>query len=129
MAEGWSRQAMQIPEGMASRFTAEATKFGPQSVKLLGTAAVGMLLGMPPAIREDLYLWLTRRLWRSEDPLTPEEVWTQLCAMIEEKNRAGPPASKRQGQDEQSHFVSRILSPEVSLPPDRRPNGPKRKRA
>jgi len=121
MAEGWARQALQVPEGMARRFTGEADRYGPNSVKLLGTLALGILLGMPKAQRDDLYIWITRRLWDGDEDLSSEEIWRQVERVVAAKppsdgcidTRAVQPSVGPGG----THQVTRLLDPSVSLPP------------
>lgn len=121
MAPGWGRVSLQVPLPVVAIWRAEAATKGQSSVKMLGTVATGLLLGMPAPVRDELYLQVSRLSWKGLQDLTPEVLWQMLRAILAE-HEAGRPVGK-------DWYVDRILSPEITLPPGRRPgDGTKRAR-
>ncbi len=114
MAEGQVQQTIQMPQQFRQIFRAEAMARGHSSVKHLGTLATGLLLGMPPAARHALYVWISTMRPGELRDLQPEDVYKAFARLMHIEGET--PDNERV-----AWLVTRILSPEISLPPEERP--------
>lgn len=100
---GWTRQMMQLPTTLASILRGAVAEEGYGGVKAIGTAAVAMYLGAPPAVREALMEYVLLSTRRDPNNVDIDRAW----AVVEQTIRAGS----------QTHRVDRILDPEVTPRP------------
>lgn len=114
MAAGWKQQQLQLPLEMGAVFRAEATQKGANAVKILGTLGVGVLLGMPARVREELFVWGMKQTWDGPEALTIEAVWEQFKQQLAE---ARIEAGDKTEPEEIRWEITRILDPEVTPPP------------
>lgn len=118
---GWKRIAFDVPEGMAAKFEAARQRMPTDSVKLLGTAAVGTFVTLPEATQEALYEWAHHNELRP-DRIDYGKVMALLLRMLHDMGADDLPptesAPKSSPEDRAiTHYVSRILDPEVTPPP------------
>jgi len=111
--QGWARQQLQIPEDLRKILVAESKYRGQGSIKILGTLAIGVLLGMSQSARDKAYLAVTRASWGEAHDLTPEKVFEIFMQAIEETQRENPES----GDHEPLFEVTRILDPELTPKP------------
>lgn len=114
MPPGWKRISLQIPIPLSRVWVREAENKGVSSIKTMGTAAVAVYLGMPEPVRDEFFQEVQRLTWGGAADISPEAVWTLLRAMLL-AHEAGEPL-RREWQ------VTRILDPELTLPPGRKPS-------
>lgn len=117
---------MQLPEGFADQLTDEAASKGSSSLKILGTTAVGLLLGMPQEVRDELYLWVVRQAWDGPDDLTPEGIWSAMIEFaVKDPNVTADVTGKIEKINRPpSPSVSRMIGPDDVPPRGRQPRGP-----
>lgn len=82
MAPGWVQQTIQLPEKFRAAMRGDAGTRGHSSIKTLGTAAVGILLGMPDDVRHVLYLWTHARIIRHGADVEPREIYAAFKAIL-----------------------------------------------
>lgn len=113
-APGWVQQSIQIPEAMREEFRAEAGRIPGHGVKMLGTLAVGLYLGLPDEIQRRMYHWLNDRLYKDggEPKLTARQVLEAFVAISEEIDSQ----SVQTGE----HVLTRILDPELTPEPGKK---------
>lgn len=106
MPPGWKRVSLQIPISLARLWGAEAESKGVSSIKTMGTGAVALYLGLPPAVRDEFFQRVQRMTWGGTSDIDPEAIWTLLRAIL----RAHEAGETLTPQWE----VSRILDPELT---------------
>lgn len=62
--DGWVRQGIQLPAWLRERLSDEAAEKGHASIKVIGTTAIAMYLSLPKEMRDDLFIQVTRMIWR-----------------------------------------------------------------
>lgn len=82
MPEGWRQQSLQIPDEFHEAFRGEAARWGQSSVKILGTVAVGLLMGMPEDARREFYFWMLRILHDPDQSLSARAVFEKLLDLL-----------------------------------------------
>lgn len=97
--EGWIKQGVQIPKHLRERLEVEANEKGVSSIKLLGTTAFCVILGMPAEIRDDLYALVSRMSWKGPENIDEDQVWRELSVLVQrsvnsEKRSKGTAAEK-----------------------------------
>ena len=55
---------------------------GPQSVRFMGTAAIGILLGLPPEVRDEVFAHVQRERWTNNRDVDHDEVWSVFEAAL-----------------------------------------------
>lgn len=115
---GWTRQSIQLPIAISETMRVAAQSEGYGAHKLLGTAAVSVLLGMPKEVRDSIidYVSLTTR--RDPTALDPREVWEKLVQLLTAR-----------GEAKYEHFVDRILDPELTPVPGEKKSDKQSKKA
>lgn len=64
--KGWKKTQFYVPEAMLSDLDAARRSLPSGSMKLIGTAAVGLFVGLPPEVRAAAYEWAHRNELRPE---------------------------------------------------------------
>jgi len=75
MQIGTSRLALQVPDGIHADFRLDIQDRGPQSLRFMGTGAVGLMMGMPKDIRDKIFRYVQRERWENYREVNSEEVW------------------------------------------------------
>jgi len=96
----WTQQALQIPIDLAAILRAEAKQKQSGSIKVLGSAAVALLLGMPSDVRDGLAKWVLQSAWDDPSKITPEAAWTHFLEILKEGTVG-------------ERYIDRIVDPEV----------------
>lgn len=108
-APGWTKQGLTIPIALRKTLAAEANRMDSTPVKLIGTAALSVYLGMPEPARANFIVAIHRKTFekRLED-ITPEEFFEMFMGAV----------SQSEGEAEGGEWhVTRILDPELTPPP------------
>jgi hypothetical protein len=107
-APGWTKQGLTIPVGLRKMLAAEANRHASTPVKLIGTAALSLYLGMPEYARTNFVMAIHRATFdkRLED-ITPEQFFEMFMEAV----------SSSEGSSEPEWEVVRILDPELTPPP------------
>jgi len=120
MEPGYSQQGLQIPTHLQQAFRKEVGKLGSGGVKIAGTTALSIYMGMPPKLREWLYLWVLQQSWSGADQIKPEEVYQRFLRFIVESEKPGIPivGDTEAGGDpvQPTHYVDKILDPAIKRP-------------
>lgn len=132
--DGWERQGVTIPKQVWAALRGLAGKRGHGSMKVITTAGLSVVAGMPEHARERLLRWIAITEWdHGPAALTPEAVWQQLLEVIREdignarvigpveRVEAPKPSAEalaarlkeRPLPTEQTHEVTRILDPRI----------------
>ena len=119
----WDRLALQVPASLAERFRELAhSEEHQRGVKLAGTAAAALWVGLPARVRQPLLDWaaqVERNPDLAESPEAAATVFaTILRSLIELRGASGPTESKpvtATPQEDTGWFVDRILDPQVLL--------------
>lgn len=99
-ARGWAQQNIQMPRDLVKIFRAESAQRQPHGVKVNGTAAVALFLGLPDELRERLAHWVLTTSWSNPDGVTPEGAMTVFAEALAEPDDGG-------------HYIDRILDPSL----------------
>lgn len=137
---GWGKQGVVVPDVVWKPLRQLADQKGYGSLKLLATAGLGLLVGMPEHIRTRLVKWVMQADYDNPDTITPEAIWQEFVKAFADDNNNAVPTTARPVRvpivepplpTPQTHAVTRILDPNITLPPDQRPDAaavtPKRK--
>lgn len=92
MQIGTSRLALQVPDGISGDFRRDVDHRGPQSIRFMGTCAVGLLMGMPADIRDKLFRHVQRVRWEEMREVTSQEVWALFETLYSIQKRESGPA-------------------------------------
>jgi hypothetical protein len=98
------QQGLQVPRDLGATFRVAASSLGPGGVKILGTAAVALVLGLPDAVRERLCRAVVEHSWGPSDPnvITPELAWDTVAAEIA---RLADDNQPRDGEDAERYIL------------------------
>lgn len=121
--EGWERLAFDVPERLYQRFLETRDRMPTKSSKLLGTAAVGALLSMPPEVQAELYKWAHRNELDPAKADTSEAGAILLAVLATLKDLPLPPTEGKavggpKPGPKQNHKASGDI--EVVYPPEQR---------
>ena len=126
-AVGWTRQTLTVPERMRKEFAEEADRRDSVSVKLMGTAALGVFLGMPEGTRSRFLLEITKASFdRKMEEIGAAGYYDLLIRSLVATGEidrvlkdAGLEITEKTGEtaQEPKWYVSRILDPEITPPP------------
>ena len=126
--DDWDRLALQVPAALVKQFRELAhTEERQRGVKLAGTAAVALWVGLPGTVRASLLDWASRverdpKL--AESPETAAMVFATILRSLIELRGADAPAEadadQPQPPEDTGWFVDRILDPQILLPRDKR---------
>ncbi len=139
LPEGWTKQSLTVPRSVwtGMRLLSEVHGYG--SLKSLGTVGLGIVAGMPQHMRKRMLKWIAQAEVDGHEAIDPEAIWRELLGAIADDfgnaRVVGTVTPVRPGEmplpTPQTHAVTRILDPNVTLPPDQRPgqeaSAPKRK--
>lgn len=111
MEKGYGQQGLQIPEDLVREFRDEVSRLGSGGVKIAGTAAISLWLGMPKGLRSQLYLWVLQKSWDGAESIKPAEVFQKLAELLttgdDDERSAGDVSDSKP-----THYIDRVLSPE-----------------
>jgi hypothetical protein len=101
------QQGLQGPRALVDTFRVAASTMGPGGVKVLGTAAMALILGAPDSARDALCREVASRMWGPGDPdsVTPELGWEVFSAQLVELAGKKP---QLDGEDS-SRYVLRLV--------------------
>ncbi len=126
--DDWDRLALQVPAALVKQFRELAhTEERQRGVKLAGTAAVALWVGLPGTVRASLLDWASRverdpKL--AESPEAAAMVFATILRSLIELRGADAPAEadadQSQPPEDTGWFVDRILDPQILLPRDKR---------
>lgn len=130
------QQGILLPPDLHKAFKTHVGRMGDGSVKIAGTAAIAVYMGLPEKVREALYLAVLKQSWEGADAVTPESVIAILKSLVGDEWNKGrssivrevpllqddgkPPEPKLPGSE--THFVDRIIDPHAKgvKPPKKR---------
>lgn len=69
----WVKRSLQLPKGLAGEWHQLVGEYG--ELKILGTAAVALLTGMPEPMREALEIWVLQSARKDPEGITPAKAW------------------------------------------------------
>lgn len=126
--DDWDRLALQVPAALVKQFRELArTEERQRGVKLAGTAAVALWVGLPGTVRASLLDWASRverdpKL--AESPEAAAMVLATILRSLIELRGADAPAKSDPDQprlpEDTGWFVDRILDPKILLTRDKR---------
>ena len=121
--DDWDRLALQVPAALVKQFRELAhTEERQRGVKLAGTAAVALWVGLPGTVRASLLDWASRverdpKL--AESPEAAAMVFATILRSLIELRRAESPKESETDQapppEDTGWFVDRILDPKILL--------------
>ena len=121
--DDWDRLALQVPAALVKQFRELAhTEERQRGVKLAGTAAVALWVGLPGTVRASLLDWASRverdpKL--AESPEAAAVVFATILRSLIELRGADAPKETEPGQapmpEDTGWFVDRILDPTILL--------------
>lgn len=119
--DDWDRLALQVPAALVKQFRELAhTEERQRGVKLAGTAAVALWVGLPGTVRASLLDWASRverdpKL--AESPEAAAMVFATILRSLIELRGAPAQADADQPQppEDTGWFVDRILDPQILL--------------
>lgn len=121
--DDWDRLALQVPAALVKQFRELArTEERQRGVKLAGTAAVALWVGLPGTVRASLLDWASRverdpKL--AESPEAAAMVFATILRSLIELRGADAPAEadadQPQPAEDTGWFVDRILDPQILL--------------
>lgn len=122
--KGWKAVTVDVPEPLAEALKDFRGELPTASMKLLGTAAFGAYMAMPVETRKQLYQWAHSHELEPEK-LNYDTARAVLVGMMRHLSNELPPIeSKGGGKDDPNpaftHYVSRILDPEITPPPGKK---------
>ncbi len=79
-ADQWTRQQLQLPKGLANDFRDMSAERGARigGVKMYGTAALAVLMGMPEEARKAAVLYCVTIGWDHPSEISPEGAWAAV---------------------------------------------------
>lgn len=107
---GWSRQGLQVPTHLANAFRQTSALHGAGGVKVQGTLAVALLLGLPDDVRAALFRYIALESMVKPGDIDPDKVWGVLAKAMRRRADAG-------GAESDEWYIDRILDPELTPPP------------
>lgn len=110
LSPGWSRQMMQLPSSLGLFFRRAVDREGYGGVKVLGTAATALLLGAPERARAALLDYVLVATRTDPNKIDVDLAWRVFSRALSEEQTAI------------THYVDRILDPELSLPRGQKPS-------
>ena len=122
--DDWDRLALQVPAALVKRFRNLAhTEERQRGVKLAGTAAVALWVGLPGTVRASLLDWASRVERNPELADSPEAAATVfatiLRSLIELRGAEAPKDAQlteaEPPEENADWFVDRILDPQILL--------------
>ena len=111
---GWQQQGLSLPISLRKTLAAEARSKGQGGIKLIGTAAIGAILGIPEGSRHRFLMKITELSWKKDlADIEPAEYFRILMESLEEDIFA-------EDSSEPMWEVTRILDPELTPPPGKK---------
>jgi hypothetical protein len=110
MEKGYGQQGLQAPEDLVRAFREDVGRYGSGGVKIAGTTALCLYMGLPQQVREWLYLWVLQKSWLGVDAIKPEEVFQQMMQFYAKRTGDVPIVGKV------NYDESRIISIEPAEP-------------
>lgn len=118
--EGWAGQGLQLPRDMVKIFREESGEFGHGGVKVLGTAAMAVLLALDPEDRRMLCNYVWQKTRRDPSSLEKGRVLELLKMLLLDNQDDVAPVI------EPTWYVDKIVDPELSQPPGKKLSDKKR---
>lgn len=113
--EGWAGQGLQLPRDMVKVFREESGDFGHGGVKVMGTAAMAVLLALDPEDRRTLCNYVWEKTRRDPGSLEKGRVLELLkMLLIDSQDDDVAP------EVEPIWYVDKIVDPELSQPPGKK---------
>lgn len=113
---GWIRQALQVPTHLGLGFRQASTGQGFGGIKLNGTAAIALLLGLPPKAREALLRYIAVETMVAPGNVDPDQAWKVIVASLE--------ANAADGDNDDGAvpewYIDKIVDPELTPPPGKK---------
>lgn len=107
MRPGWTRLHLQVPDAMFEAFNDARRELPGQSVKLAGTAAIALWLGLPWDLRMALYEWARYNEYHPEQ-LRPAEASDLLLGIL---SRRSDPAKGSAKSDRKERIIDLVMPP------------------
>jgi len=137
--KGWAQVTFDAPSGLAMQFKNHRLVMPTDSLKLLGTAAIGAFLALPLGVQLELYAW-AHRAELDPEKIDPKEAGAILLAVLATlepvvPTESGPgekavsmdglvtlihPPEQREGYTVQTHVTYQRTKPSDQRPEDKR---------
>ena len=112
--EDWSKQGFQLPKHMMKRFRELSGEYGHGGVKILGTAAVSLLLALDEEDRNTLCKYVFQKTHRNADELEEKRVLELLKILLNERDE------ETAKMVEPVWYVDKIVDRELSPEPGKK---------
>jgi hypothetical protein len=120
--DGWEAQGLQIPRALRAELREAAGEFGNGGVKIIGTAAIAIVMALEPEERSTLCKYVFQKTFETPEGLNKRRVLELLKMLLVEDDENTAPLV------EPVWYVDKILDPEITPEPgkkwsDRHPKG------
>lgn len=120
----WWRQNLEVPRELSKLWKAEASAGGTGWMKPMGACALAVYLALPEPVRRELATWARLMdLQSRSDEISPENALKVLRAAMDKYAEADASIEER----DTSWYISRIIDPEIALPPGEKPSDKRKK--
>lgn len=112
--DGWEGQGLQIPKWLRTELREAAGEFGNGGVKVIGTAAIAIVMALEPEQRATLCRYVFQKTFNDPDGLNKKRVLELVKLMVNEGDENVAPLV------EPVWYVDKIVDPELTPEPGKK---------